>query len=206
MFRSLRFRLPALFLAGIALALLIASAVALRLFQDYAREQSVRELQREAAGLTELFRPQIATGAKPYGPRALEKATGDRIYYIGQSLFPGENSGFRQLPLNIVDVNALPAGRGTVFEFTPADDDRRYLAVARPFEENNVRFGVFAVAKPRAELQAQWVTLLQRLLFGIVGGLLVAAGLAFYLSRRISGPMRELAGAADRSRRAATTS
>src|SRR5207344_362679 len=49
---------------------------------------------------------------------------------------------------------------------------RRYLAVARPFEENNVRFGVFAVAKPRAELQAQWVTLLQRLLFGIVGGLL----------------------------------
>ena len=74
MFRSLRFRLPALFLAGIALALLIASAVALRLFQDYAREQSVRELQREAAGLTELFGPQIATGAKPYGPRALEKA------------------------------------------------------------------------------------------------------------------------------------
>src|SRR5215210_82429 len=127
MFRSLRFRLPALFLAGIALALLIASAVALRLFQDYARQQSVRELQREAAGLTELFRPQIGTGAKPYGPRALEKATGDR----------------------------------------------RYLAVARPFEENNVRFGVFAVAKPRAELQAQWVTLLQRLLFGIIGGLLV---------------------------------
>ena len=61
MFRSLRFRLPALFLAGIALALLIASAVALRLFQDYAREQSVRELQREAAGLTELFARQIAT-------------------------------------------------------------------------------------------------------------------------------------------------
>ena len=60
MFRSLRFRLPALFLAGIALALLIASAVALRLFQDYTREQSVRELQREAAGLTELFGRQIA--------------------------------------------------------------------------------------------------------------------------------------------------
>jgi signal transduction histidine kinase len=197
MFRSLRFRLPALFLAGIALALLIASAVALRLFQDYAREQSVRELQREAAGLTKLFGPQIGTGAKPYGPKALEEATGDRIYYIGQSLFPGENSGFRQLPLNIIDVNALPSGRGTVFEFTPADDDRRYLAVARPFEENDVRFGVFAVAKPRAELQEQWVTLLQRLVFGMVGGLLVAAGLGLYLSRRISGPMRELAGAAD---------
>ena len=197
MFRSLRFRLPALFLTGIALALLIASAVALRLFQDYAREQSVRELRREAAGLTDLFARQIATGSEPYAPRLLEQTTGDRIYYTGISLFPGENSGFRPLPPNIVDVNALPVGRGTVFEFTPRDDDRRYLAVARPFEVNNVRWGAFAVAKPRAELQAQWVTLLQRLLFGIIGGLLVAAGLAFYLSRRISGPMRELAVAAD---------
>ena len=84
-----------------------------------------------------------------------------------------------------------------MFEFTPADDDRRYLAVARPFEENDVRFGVFVVAKPRAELQAQWVTLLQRLAFGIIGGLLVAAGLAGYLSRRISGPCSSSRGAAD---------
>jgi signal transduction histidine kinase/ActR/RegA family two-component response regulator len=197
MFRSLRFRLPALFLAGIALALLIASAVAVRLFQDYARQQSVRELQREAVGLTKLFGPQIGTGAKPYGARALEEATGDRIYYTGIALFPGENSGFRPLPQNIVDVNALPADRGTVFEFTPSDDDRRYLAVARPFEVNDVRWGAFAVAKPRAELQEQWVTLLRRLALGIVGGLLVAAGLAWWLSRRISVPMRELARAAD---------
>jgi two-component system, OmpR family, sensor kinase len=197
MFRSLSFRLPALFLTGIALALLIAAALAVRLFQDYAREQSVRELQREAAGLTKLFGPQIARGAQPYGPRALEEATGDRIYYAGIAIFPGENSGFRPLPANIVDVNALPADRGTVFEFTPSDDDRRYIAVARPFEVNDVRWGAFAVAKPRAELQAQWVTLLRRLALGIVGGLLVAAGLAWYLSRRISVPMRELAGAAD---------
>jgi hypothetical protein len=34
MFRSLSFRLPALFLTGIALALLIAAALAVRLFQD----------------------------------------------------------------------------------------------------------------------------------------------------------------------------
>jgi hypothetical protein len=35
MFRSLRFRLPALFLAGIALAGLISTAIAYSLFQDY---------------------------------------------------------------------------------------------------------------------------------------------------------------------------
>ena len=37
MFRSLRFRLPALFLAGIALSGLVTSLIALRLFQDYTR-------------------------------------------------------------------------------------------------------------------------------------------------------------------------
>ena len=53
MFRSLRFRLPALFLAAIALAGLVASLIALRLFQDYTRTETLRELRRfHAEGLT----------------------------------------------------------------------------------------------------------------------------------------------------------
>jgi hypothetical protein len=88
-FRTLRFRLPALFLAGIALAVLIATALALRLYQDYTREQSVRELRREVLGLSELFLPQIARGAQTFAPRRLEQTTGDRIYYTGIELFPG---------------------------------------------------------------------------------------------------------------------
>ena len=50
MFRSLRFRLPALFLAAIALSALVTSLIALRLFQDYTRNQTLRELRREATG------------------------------------------------------------------------------------------------------------------------------------------------------------
>ena len=65
MFRSLRFRLPAFFLAGIALAGLVATAVALRLFQDYARDQSLRELNREVIGITQLFTPLIGERARP---------------------------------------------------------------------------------------------------------------------------------------------
>src|SRR3712207_1538113 len=93
MFRSLRFRLPLFFLAGIALAGLIATAVALRLFQDYAREQSLLELRREATGLSELLVQQAGAQAQPFAPDLLEQATGDRIYLVGVDpdlLFPGE--------------------------------------------------------------------------------------------------------------------
>jgi hypothetical protein len=51
MFRSLRFRLPALFLAGIALTGVVATAIAFGLFQDYTRDRAVKELRREAAGI-----------------------------------------------------------------------------------------------------------------------------------------------------------
>jgi signal transduction histidine kinase len=197
MFRSLRFRLPLFFLAGIALAGLIATAVALRLFQDYAREQSLRELNREAIGITDLFQREVARGARPLAPEALELATGDRIYYTGTDLFPGEQSGFRALPPDVLDLEALEAGRNTVFEFTPPDDDRLYLAVARPVEEKGVRWGAFVVATPRADVRDRWITLVQRLALAFAGGLVVAGGLGWYLSRRISGPLRRLSDAAD---------
>jgi signal transduction histidine kinase len=201
-FRSLRFRLPAFFLAGIALAGLVATAVALRLFQDYAREQSLRELNREVIGISKLFLPQVARpptapGARPLAPKAVEEATGDRIYYVGAPLFPGEQSGFRRLPPGEIDLESLPSGRNTVFEFTPPDDDRRYLAVARPVEEKGVRWGAFVIATPRADIQDRWITLVQRLALAFAGGLLVAGGLGWYLSRRISGPLHRLSDAAD---------
>jgi signal transduction histidine kinase len=196
-FRSLRFRLPAFFLAGIALAGLVATAVALRLFQDYAREQSLRELNREAIGITRLFLPQVAHRARPLAAESVELATGDRIYYLGTDLFPGERSGFRELPSDVLDLESLQSGRNTVFEFTPPDDARRYLAVARPVEEKGIRFGAFVVATPRGDIQDRWMTLVQRLALAFAGGLVVAGGLGWYLSRRISGPLRRLSDAAD---------
>ena len=48
MFTSLRFRLPAFFLAGVALAGIVSTAIAVQLFQDHIRSQSLAELKREA--------------------------------------------------------------------------------------------------------------------------------------------------------------
>jgi hypothetical protein len=92
MFRSLRFRLPALFLLGIVVSGLIASVIALRLFQSYVIDRSKKELRREAIGLTEVFVQQAITANNTGEFRAitkqLERATGDELFYVGLSPAP----------------------------------------------------------------------------------------------------------------------
>ena len=55
MFHSLRFRLPALFLAGIVIVGLISTVTAYQLFQSYTEDRFYAELRREAVGLTDLY-------------------------------------------------------------------------------------------------------------------------------------------------------
>src|SRR5215218_5578513 len=82
MFRSLRFRLPAIFLAGVALAGLVSTLIALRLFQDYSRDQSLAELRREASGLAQLYAGRA--GGPPISVESLERATGDRLFWVSR--------------------------------------------------------------------------------------------------------------------------
>ena len=58
MLRSLRFRLPALFLAGIVIAGFVSVAIAFQLLQSYSRSQSLKELRKEAAGINQLLSQQ----------------------------------------------------------------------------------------------------------------------------------------------------
>ena len=119
MFRSLRFRLPALFLVGIAVSGLVAAVIALRLFQSYVLDLSKKELRREAIGLTELYQEQAnkRNGAAPgFAAGKLEKATGDRLYFIGISPFPGSTGGLQALPPHTIDWQS---NKRINFEFTP---------------------------------------------------------------------------------------
>ena len=97
MLSSLRFRLPALFLLGIVVSGLIASVIALRLFQGYVLNRSKADLRREAVGLTEVFAQQAITnndtGVLPRIARQLERATGDRLFYVGVSPVPDKSLG-----------------------------------------------------------------------------------------------------------------
>ena len=55
MLGSLRFRLPAVFLLGIALAVLVAALISVRFFQNYTEARGVDELRAESAGIVQLY-------------------------------------------------------------------------------------------------------------------------------------------------------
>lgn len=202
MFRSLRFRLPALFLVGIVVSGMIAAAVALALFQNYGRQQLLVKLRREATGLTELYQRQAIaandTGARTlrFAPRQLERATGDKIFYVGADVFPDQVSGLRQLPQDVVDWRS---GAERTFEFRPPGFDRTFLAVLSPMRlaPKSEPFGALVVATPKTEITSDLGPLAERLGLAFIGGILVAGLLGWYLSRRISRPVLALSRASE---------
>ena len=62
MLRSLRFRLPALFLVGIVLAAIVATLIAVRFFQSNTRSHAAAELRAESAGIR---RPSVVPRLSP---------------------------------------------------------------------------------------------------------------------------------------------
>jgi signal transduction histidine kinase len=201
--RSLRFRLPAVFLAGVLVAALITAVFAVRLFQDYTRDRTLADLRRQAAGLAELYREQalstVGEGRRPprFAAPKLEKATGSRIYYAGAEIFPGETSGLRKLDSDFFDWTTLEGGRVETLEFRPPGTRHVYLAAAHPIMIGGETFGALVVAKPRAELQAQWMPLTGRIGIAFLAGLFVALLLVWYLGRRLTKPVLALSRAAD---------
>jgi signal transduction histidine kinase len=205
MLNSLRFRLPALFLAGIALTGVVSTLIAFGLFRNYTRNQARDELRREAAGLTQLYAEQARKsqekGTDPpfFAASKLERASGDRLFYVGTPFFSGRSSGLARLPQSAVDFPAILRGETIEFTFTPPRENRTFLAVAHPLrlDENTEPFGGLIVATPQAQLSDQAMRLVLRLAIALLVGLLVTAAFAWYLSGRITRPVRRLALAAD---------
>jgi signal transduction histidine kinase len=201
--RSLRFRLPAIFLLGVLVAALVTAAIAVRFFQEDTRDRTLAELRRQAEGLAELYTLQATTSvdesrrAPRFAPPLLEEATGSQLYYSGVEIFPGQASGLETLPLSLLDEQELDAGRVQTFEFQPPGIDHVYLAAAHPIKLGDETFGAIIVAKPRAELQQRWMDLTKRMGLAFLAGLAIALGLVWYLSRRITKPVLALSRAAD---------
>ena len=202
MLGSLRVRLPLVFLAGIVLAGLVTTLIAVRLFQDYAHDQALGSLNREAAGIATLYSNAVRAS---YGNKSdrtpptfaadnLEQATGDKIYWIGPQLFPGQQelTGLKKLPQKKIDWQS---GRSLTFEFSLRH--RKYLAVANPIFLGTQPIGAIVVATPKTDVSHRVAVLIERLTLAGVLGLLVAALLAWYLSRRIVRPLLQLSDAAD---------
>jgi signal transduction histidine kinase len=207
MFRSLRFRLPALYLAGVVLAGVVTTAIAVQLFQDHVRSESLSELRREARGLSDLYAKQAIaaldegrSGPQFAGP-LLEQATGAQLYYVGAPVFFKHGSGLRELSRSQVGDEWQPLLDGKkviTFEFTPPGEHKTFLAVGQPLVLEGQNFGALVVARKKTDLTQSWLSLIELLLVALGVGILVAGGLAWYLSRRIATPVLELSKAADR--------
>jgi signal transduction histidine kinase len=209
MFRSLRFRLPAFFLAGIALTGLVATGIAFKLFEDYERDRTITQLRREAAAVTALYSRQVQQAINEdlqtptFQARELERASGNKLYIVGGvPIFLREDPRLRRLRQREV-TDEWRRGRVVQFEFTPPDQKTEHLAIAHPLyaEEGERREGppltAIVVATPKTELRSQIVPLLERLAVAFAIAVLIAAALAWYLSGRITRPLRRLAKSAD---------
>jgi two-component system sensor histidine kinase BaeS len=200
MLGTLRFRLTALFLSVVLVFGLVSMAFAVRLFQDVTRSESVSELKREAAGLADLYAESAlrssdeGTRAPEFAAANLELATGDELYYVGASLFPGQRFGLTRLTRNALGGARLDPEQVVTFEFTPPGESRVLLAAAQPvqLERGTEPFGWLVVAKPVTELRAQWVTLLERLALALAVGIVLGAVLFWWLSRRLTEPVLAL--------------
>jgi two-component system OmpR family sensor kinase len=204
---SLRFRLPAFFLAGVALAGIVSTAIAVQLFQDHLRSQSLSELRREAKGLTQLYQAAAirsideGRSAPDFAGPELEKATGTHLYYVGAPIFFRHGSGLRELDRDQVgnEWQTLIDGQKVItFEFTPPGESKPFQAVGQPLQLEGQNFGALIVAKKKTELTNGWFSLFELLLVALGVGLVVAGALAWYLSRRIAKPVLALSAAADR--------
>jgi signal transduction histidine kinase len=195
MFGSLRFRLPALFLLGIVLAGIVATAVSVRFFQDYTKARAIDELRSESVGIVRLYATQAGVQAIPRDE--LQGAIGgDRIFYVpvvrGADLFVGT---LPQLSPSPVDVRTLERSGPVTTHFTRAGT--KFIAVASPIKLGPQLFGALVVAKPESQLRSRLLTLVERLAIAFGGGVLVASLLGIYLTRRITRPLGRLSHAAD---------
>ncbi len=207
MLSSLRVRLPLIFLAGIVLAGLVTAGISVRLFQQFAHDQTRSSLRREANGITQLYSQALNysyghnhdRAAPTFAASSLEQATGDRIYFVGpKKLFPGQNAGLKPLPYSTIDWQS---GRTLTFELKPPGTDRTYLAVAEPVYygvgRHRYNIGAIVVAKAKADISHRVESLILRLLLAGLVGVVIAGALAWSLSRRLVRPVLELSKAAD---------
>ena len=195
MLRSLRFRLPALFVLGIVLAAVVATLIAVHFFQNNIRAHAATELQGDAVGIVGLYRENAGVGY--VSVRSLQAALGsNEVFWVppvrGAELLAGP---LPTLPKSVLPVTTDTSDKSQSFDFQ--NQGTVYLGVALPVTLGGVRAGSLVVAEPESALRSRWLQLFWELALAFGIGIPVACVLVVYYSRRIAGPLEELATAAD---------
>jgi signal transduction histidine kinase len=193
--RSLRFRLPALFLLGIVLAGVVATLIAVRFFQSYTRTHAATELRAESAGIVRLYARQAGVGHVSLRNLRLALA-GDEVFWVpivrGASLLAGP---LPELPRSAVPATAFSGGKQSSFDLRVRSGS--YLAVPQVVRLAGLPVGALVVAEPESALRNRWLQLAWELALAFGIGIPLVCGLIFYFTRRITRPLEALTAAAD---------
>jgi signal transduction histidine kinase len=193
--RSLRFRLPALFLLGMLLAAVVATLIAVRFFQSYTRTHAADELRAESAGIVRLYRNQAGIGHVSL--RRLQSALGgDEVFWVpvvqGGSLLAGP---LPKLPRSAVPSSVFLGGKPPAFDLHTAQGS--YLAVGQVVQLGPKTAGALVVAEHESALRSRWIQLVQELALAFGIGIPLVCILVVYFTRRITRPLEALTAAAD---------
>jgi signal transduction histidine kinase len=194
-FRSLRFRLPALFLLGIVLAGVVATLIAVHFFQRNTRTHAAAELRAESAGIVQLYERQAGVGHVSLTNLQLALG-GNRVFWVprvpGASLLAG--------PLPKLSSKAVPFEKflgGDLSAFSFSVGGTAYLGVGQVVRLAKVPAGALVVAERESALRSRWLQLAWELALAFGIGIPVAGILVVYFSRRITRPLDALTAAAD---------
>ena len=136
----------------------VTTLIAIQLFRDFARHQTLHDLRRESAAIAQLYSSAVAADfaakrgdsrrAPTFAREELEQATGDKIYFDGPvSPFPGENPGpaAAQPPEDRLDV-----GEDADVHLHAAAARRRLLRGREPGDgREHATIGAIVVAKKK---------------------------------------------------------
>ena len=195
MLRSLRFRLPALFLLGIVLAGVVATLIAVHFFQKNTRSHAASELRAESAGIVQLYEQRAAVGHVSLANLQLALG-GNKVFWVpvvpGASLLAGP---LPELPIRAVPFADLLDGDFSAFDFHLGGT--AYLGVGQVVRLPRYPAGALVVAEPESALRSRWLQLAWELALAFGVGIPIAGALVVYFSRRITRPLDALTAAAD---------
>ncbi len=210
MLRSLRARLAFLFVGTLLLATVLAGVVVVSLYQSYSRDQTVKTLRKQVAGVAQYYNRALNhyysigdnTKLQVVTPSDFEAATAAHLYYGGPPMFP-ENQSLDlnphqgRIPPKVLE--SFENDKRQVVEFTPMHGSHeRLIGVAAPVLVKGVPLGTVVLAKPLTDVNNAWKNVIGLVTIGTVIGLVVAFVLATFVSRRITRPLTVIGTAADR--------
>jgi signal transduction histidine kinase len=211
MLRSLRARLAFLFVGMLVLATAIAAVISVSLYQTYNRDQTVRELRGQVAGVARYYGRYLTSGyvrnERLVHPDTFARVAHAKLYYSGPTLDPRLHGVFRRTRQAPSDPGAgigpssyvhLKAADRPTFEFTPPDVHHELIGVGAPIFVHGQVVGAIILAKPLADVNNAWKNVIGLIAGGTAIGLVVAFILATFVSRRITRPLTVIGAAADR--------